>query len=377
MKILLSIFFLSTIIFANSQDYPDYHKNGKKQWTKKEWRSANTARFSFYMGRQVRQGIRFMNLARMYGPKFAEIYIEPIENKSNYEASLITTLNNQKSKLPLRPSVQLWGASLSHAIVSGFAGTTGHQGYNARFAIFQPFSYGASTAENCDYGAHKGLDIILDLIIDRGVGSLGHRKNILDPELARTGGGRFFHTQYGSNAVYDFSSPSWKDLILYRRPDIKQFGLNLEVSQISNKPMINLGIAAFINHIETTDLMVDLNYQYGLFQENTQALSLYLGTGSNVGRSANFLIGLKTATYFNQDEFNLYLQPTISYFSVVSFFRNGYTFETGDFDHSAVYRFSYGYNFNVTNNRHENVYRHNFTISRFISMYSINNTRRR
>jgi uncharacterized protein YkwD len=360
-----------------SQSYPDYHKNGKKEWTSKEWRSANTARFAFYMGRQTRNSIRFMNLARMYGPKFSKIYIEPIEKKSNYENSLIRTLNAQKYIQPLRPSPNLWGAALTHAIVSGFAGTTGHQGYATRFAIFQPFSYGANTAENCDYGARKGLDITLDLIIDKGVPSLGHRKTILDSELARVGGARFFHTKYGWNAVFDYSSPKWLDLILYRKSDILQTGLNVEISQISNKPFANIGFAVFANHLETTDMMIDINYQYGFFTDGMQGVNVYVGTGSNVGLATNFLIGLKTSTYFPEDAFNLYLQPTISYFSVISFFRNGYLFEQGDFEHSAIYRLSYGYNFNVTNNRNANIYRHNFTLSRFISLTSKNNTKRR
>jgi len=375
LKILVFFLFITCAHYA--QDYPNYIKNGKKEWTTKEWRSANTARFAFYMGRQMRQSVRFMNLARMYGSKFSTIYIVPIENKSGFETSLIRTLNSQKSKKPLRPSVNLWGAAVSHSVISGIAGKTGHDGYNARFAIFQPFSYGANTAENCDYGARKGLDIMLDLIIDKGVGSLGHRKNILDSELARVGGARFFHTQYGWNSVHEFSSPKWQDFLLYRQPDIMQLGVNLEVSQISNKPMINLGFALFANHLETSDMMLDVNYQYGLFQGNLQGVSLYIGSGSNTGMRTNFLIGAKLSSYFPEDEFNLYIQPTLSYFSVINFFQNGYLYETGNYENSAVYRFSYGYNFNVTNNRSTEVYKHNFTISRFISFYSKSNTKRR
>ncbi len=369
-KFLLICFFLWYAVGLFGQGYIDYPKSGKHMWTRKEWRSANTARFSIYMSRQTRQSIRFMNLSRMYGDKFVIVYLDSIPEKNGYVLSLINTLERRKSAPPLRPSPNLWGAALSHAIISGITGTEGHQGFNARIFIFQPFSFGNMTGENCDYGARKGLDIALDLLIDEGVPSLGHRKNILDPEFARVGGARFLHRGYTWNAVYDYSSPKWVDFIFFRKPDITQWGLNLEFSQISDKPMVGLGAACFMNHIETTNMLADINYQYGLFGNSTQAVSGYLGYGSSTGMSANFLIGAKFSSYFPEPEFNLYIQPQISFFSVISFFRKGYIYETGDNKRSAIYRITYGYNFNVTGNRNPNVYRHCITISRFICIRS-------
>lgn len=365
--------FLATLILAISnniycQDYPKYSKNGKKEWSKKEWRSANTARFSFYMGRQVRQSIRFMNLARMYGEKFSQIYIDSIPNKSNYENSLIRTLTNQKAKKPLRPSPNLWGSSLIHSLYSGITNTTGHNGFKTRLAIFQPFSYGNTTGENCDYGSKKGLDIALDLLIDRGVPSFGHRKNILNSEYSRVGGARFLHPEYGWNAVFDYSSPKWIDFIFHIQPDVTQIGLNLEVSQLSNKPMLNLGIASYVNHLETTNMLWDINYQYGIFDNTTQAVSGYLGYGSSTGFATNFMLGVKVSSYFPDTKVNLYIQPTLSYFAIVSLFKKGYLYRIGDKENTALYRLSYGCNFNVMGNSNPVIFKHNITISRFISL---------
>ncbi len=364
---------LLTLILAVSnnlycQDYPDYFKNGRKEWTKKEWRSANTAWFSLYMGRQVRQSIRFMNLSRMYGPKFSRIYIEPISNKGGFENSLIKTLCSQNAKEPLRPSPNLWGSAFIHSIFSGITGSAGHSGYDARFAVFQPFSYGNITGENCDYGARKGLNIALDLLIDNGVSSLGHRKNILSPEFARVGAARFIHMQYGWNAVFDYSSPKWIDFVFYQQPDITQIGLNLEISQISNKPMINLGIASYVNHLKTTNMLLDVNYQYGIVRGTTDAVSAYLGYGSSTGLWKDFLIGAKISSHFTGSKFNLYIQPAVSYFTIINLFRNGYSYSIGDRENSALYRLSYGYNFIIAGNRSADVYKHNLTISRFICL---------
>ena len=372
---MLKNFVIFLILFLplsfSGQTYSDYPKSGKEYWTKKEWRKANTARFSFYMGRQIRQSIRFMNLSRMYGEKFAAIYIDSIPDKSSYELSLIETLRKAKEKKPLRPSPNLWAASHIHAVISGIAGSEGHQGFDARLFIFQPFSYGNMTGENCDYGARKGLDITLDLVIDRGVASLGHRKNILNPEFARVGGARFLHSQYGWNAVFDYSSPKWIDFIFFRTPDVKQYGLNFEISQISDKPMLTIGTAYYANHIKTTNLLADLNYQYGIVKNTSQTLSAYLGYGSSTGSFSNFMIGCKFASCINEPQFNLYIQPTISFFTIISFFRNGYLYEVNDNEKSALYRLSYGYNFNVTGNRNTDMYYHNITLSRFICIKSI------
>lgn len=365
--------FLLTLILAVSnnlycQDYPDYFKNGKREWTKKEWRSANTAWFSLYMGRQVRQSIRFMNLSRMYGPKFSQIYIEPISNKGGYENSLIKTLCSQKAKNPLRPSPNLWGAAITHSIFSGITGGTGHSGYDGRFAVFQPFSYGNATGENCDYGSRKGLNITLDLLIDKGIPALGHRRNILNPEFARVGAARFIHINYRLNTVFDYSSSKWVDFILYQQAEVTQVGLNLEISQLSNKPMLNIGIASYMNHFKTTNMLLDVNYQHGTVRGSADAVSAYLGYGSSTGLRKSFLIGAKVSSYFPDAEFNLYIQPTVSYFIIFNLFHKGFLYSIGDNENSGLYRFSYGYNFNVVGIRSADVYKHNFTISRFICL---------
>jgi hypothetical protein len=374
------LFFLCSIFFAvvaSGQDLLELPKSGKHLWSKSEWRSANTARFSFYMSKQTRESIRFMNLSRMYGDKFAQIYLDSIPNKDGYIKSLITTLNKRKPTLPLRPSPNLWAASISHAIISGLAGTTGHQGFNARLFISQPFSFGNTIGENCAYGERRGYDIALQLLIDRGVPSLGHRHNILNPDFSRVGGARFFHRGYTWNAVFDYSSPKWIDFIFYQKPDISQWGLNLEISQISLKPMAGIGASCFFIHNKTTCMMADLNYQKGLLKNQLHAASAYIGYGSATGFLNHFMIGTKFSSYFPDNASNLYIQPTFTFFSIISLLRNGYTYELNDINKSATYRFSYGYNFCIWGIRNSMVAKHNVSISRFISLYTKSEKRKK
>lgn len=373
-------FFILIACFALDlcgQDELNLPYSGKYLWTKREWRSANTAWFSLYMSKQTRECIRFMNLSRMYGEKFANIYLDSMPNKNRYVESLIATLKKREPALPLRPSPNLWGSAVSHAIISGFKGAYGHGGFDTRMLIFQPFSFGNITGENCDYGHKNGLDIALSLLIDKGVPSLGHRYNILNPDFSRIGGARFPHKTYEWNAVFNYASPKWLDLIFYRKPDSKQYGINLDMSQISATPMAGIGATYLANHIKTNYMLADVNYHKGLFKNNLQAISASLAYGSSTGMFNKFLIGTKVSTYFPEKEINVYLQPTISYFAIISLFRNGYLYEINDAKRSALYRISYGYNFCLTGNRNDMVLRHNITANRFICVKSDGEKRKR
>lgn len=361
------VFFLHSI-FIQAQELPELIKNGKDKWDKQDWKRANTARFAFYMDHQMRESIRLMNLARINGPKFSEVYIEPIPDKTKYEESLIKSLNKQDPKGLLRPSFNIFGSAAVHSFFSGITGYEGHKGFNTRMVLFQPFNSGKKTGENCDYGNKKALDITLALLIDRGVPSLGHRYNILESDFSRIGGSRFLHTEYKWNAVFNYTSANWKDLLFHVQPHIQQYGFNIGVSQISSKPMFDVGMAYFANHFQTSNLFMSLNYQMGFKHNTTNALSFYLGSGMNTNVYRNFMLGTKFQTYFNLGKPNLYIQPELSWFGIISFFRKGYLYDVNDLKKSALYKFSYGYNFRVIQGESNLVLRHNFSISRFISL---------
>jgi uncharacterized protein YkwD len=48
-------------------------------------------------------------------------------------------------------------------------------------------NYGQLAGENCSYGYDNALRIVMELLIDEGVGDSGHRKNILDAAFKNVG----------------------------------------------------------------------------------------------------------------------------------------------------------------------------------------------
>jgi uncharacterized protein YkwD len=88
------------------------------------------------------------------------------------------------------------------AIQSGKKGVYGHTRYNQRYN-----SYGSHLnydGENIQYGLQKPLDIVMDLLIDEGIASLGHRKNILSSEFSVIGIGFAKHKRINYNTVMAF-----------------------------------------------------------------------------------------------------------------------------------------------------------------------------
>lgn len=75
-------------------------------------------------------------------------------------------------------------------------GNMQHQSCNGTSAGTRIMSYysGSTWGENIAAGFSSGKSLVLDLIIDQGVSSLGHRRNILDPA--------FRHIGIGSSGLY-------------------------------------------------------------------------------------------------------------------------------------------------------------------------------
>jgi len=363
---LLTILLFCPVHKANSQETSRIDKNRKSEWSKKDWRKANTARFAFYMGRKSKNVIRFMNLARLNGPEFSRIYIEPLERKTDYERTLIRTLNRQKPKALIRPSLGLKLAAMSHAYYSGFSGHTGHDGFNFRLKLFSPFN-SSFTGENCEYGSKKALDIAVNLLVDFGVPGLGHRKNILDENFVRAGVSSFYHSQYGTNSVTDFSGPNMRDLLFHIKPDQQFIGIDLGIGQISDRPFADIGLSYLICHLETKFVKVDAGYKFGILHNGLHGVDLELGHGHSMGL-AGWLLGVNIQSYFPTGNFNLYVQPKLSVFLPLNLFSSGYLWQLGEMERPAIYQLSYGYNFQVTNTTATGIYKHQVTLSRFINM---------
>lgn len=204
-----ALLFFDFLFLSFTNPIHQQEKYPYSKWDESIKQKANTAIVASYLTEQEKEVIYLMNLARLDGKLFAETYVQEYINnpqnkvkKNQYTASLISDLKNHKGAEPLLPQQDLFNCAKNHAEETGKKGTMGHQNYSKRFKQFAPrYKY---TAENCDYGNDKALEIVMSLLIDEGVPNKGHRKNILNKEFLSVGVSIQPHTKWYHTAVMCF-----------------------------------------------------------------------------------------------------------------------------------------------------------------------------
>ncbi len=104
----------------------------------------------------------------------------------------IAALKAQNPLQPLRFCKGLTDAARDHARDSGPSGRTGHQGTDGSWPHQRVSRHGKwfiATGENISYGWSDGLQVVIQLVVDDGVPSRGHRSNLLNPVFAVSGAG--------------------------------------------------------------------------------------------------------------------------------------------------------------------------------------------
>ncbi|MCX7023101.1 MAG: CAP domain-containing protein [Spirochaetes bacterium] len=120
----------------------------------------------------------------------------------------IKVLSSQKPLSPFSASRGLWQACRDHVKDQGPKGTVGHDGSDRSSPFDRMQRYGSwkSTAgENIAYGGKAARDIVIQLIVDDGVPSRGHRANIFNAQFLVVGVGVGQHKVYGAMSVMDFA----------------------------------------------------------------------------------------------------------------------------------------------------------------------------
>ena len=120
----------------------------------------------------------------------------------------IAFLERQKPFGPLAASRGLSAAAKAHAVDQGRSGATGHSGADGSspFDRMNRFGKWLETAgENISYGSGDARGIVVQLIVDDGVASRGHRANIFGPAFKVVGIGVGPHPGYGTICVQDFA----------------------------------------------------------------------------------------------------------------------------------------------------------------------------
>jgi len=175
------------------------------EWNKAEYRQCNTAAGVNYLSEEEKTTIYILNLARMNPSLFAKTVVkaypdyagEESLNQSEYFRGLLTFLNKKTAMPLLSPERTLFESARCHATTSGEVGYVGHNRRPQSCKKLETF-----LGECCQYGYKDPLSIIMDLLIDEGVPSLGHRIILFKPHT-QIGISIQPHKRYRWNAVLD------------------------------------------------------------------------------------------------------------------------------------------------------------------------------
>ena len=157
--------------------------------------------------------LKLLNVVRTNPQGFINSHVKEYlkENnltKNRYAQSLISDLKKCAKMGALKTSKALTDVAQLHALDMGTSGMVGHtssDGTTFSERLRKQGKAGGMIAENCDYGNEEPLDIVMALLIDDGIKSLGHRKNILEPHYQWIGIAIEKHKTYRVNCVMDFA----------------------------------------------------------------------------------------------------------------------------------------------------------------------------
>lgn len=120
----------------------------------------------------------------------------------------IRVLQRSRPVATLSPSGGLSKAARDHALDQGRTGKTGHEGSDGSSMLERIERYGTwegAAGENISYGFTDAREIVAALLIDDGVPSRGHRRNLLEGRFTRVGVGTGPHRVYRGMCVIDFA----------------------------------------------------------------------------------------------------------------------------------------------------------------------------
>lgn len=177
------------------------------EWNKPEYEQCNTAADEKFMNTKEKEVIYIINLVRSNPQLFANTVLtkyseligkEAMLNDKYYYQSLLNTLRKMEQQTLLYADEKCYASAACHAQKSGLSGYTGHarSGTDCKAKKYY-------LGECCDYGNKDPLYIVLSLLIDEGMPSLGHR-TILLGDYENIGVSIRKHKTYRYNAVLDF-----------------------------------------------------------------------------------------------------------------------------------------------------------------------------
>lgn len=187
--------------------YQNAFKEVVPEWKNAKYNVAYTAKDTDYLTENEKLVYYYLNLARLNPPLFAETFLVKYTKWNSYEnlslsdyytGSLYRTMKSMQPVGVLSPQKDLFESAKCHAVSSGKVGYVGHSRLSNSGCISK-FS-----GECCSYGQFDALEIVMQLLVDSGVESLGHRKICLSSGYKTLGVSVQPHKTYRFNSVLDF-----------------------------------------------------------------------------------------------------------------------------------------------------------------------------
>ncbi len=155
------------------------------------------------------QVIAEINLARTAPGAYAQILASHDIGQPRDRMEAIRFLQHVRSLPPLACSYGLSLGAQLHVADQGPRGAIGHNGSGwqntpwSRMARFGQWV--GSAAENIDYGHSQAREVVCAWIVDTGVSSRGHRRNLFNPSYGVVGVACGPHAKYRAMCVSDFA----------------------------------------------------------------------------------------------------------------------------------------------------------------------------
>lgn len=174
-----------------------------QSWTNQQLITANTAQNAPGLTTEEKNVFLYLNLARLYPSDFANIELKAYFG-NRYSSSLNSYESSLKNELLTMRALHAYTfSSEMYRLAKCFSDETARNGIVGHTRIQCSSGW---NSECCSYGYSSGKSIILQLLIDDGISSLGHRRSCLSSKYYSFGPSINTHPQYQNCCVIDFST---------------------------------------------------------------------------------------------------------------------------------------------------------------------------
>ncbi len=181
----------------------------------------NTGKSATYLTPVEKQMLLEINFARAYPKVYAKIISKYLANESNsafglnndtYNAGieLIKELNELAPLSILQPSECVYNAAKKHGLDSQKRGFFDHQGSDGSMPwdriLKECKEYKTGSENGAGNVSESPRPAVIQLLLDDGISSRGHRRNLLDPKWKYCACFRYVQKEYGYQWVQNFAN---------------------------------------------------------------------------------------------------------------------------------------------------------------------------